>query len=236
MTAFDRVQLARAVVYSVAALIATMAVVVLTDEPFSTTAWRVARLAAIAPAVAAVGVWSASARAASRGELRALEGLGVHPLRVRLGAILGGWSIGALAVCALLSPWSEVRALFPSITLGASWYPVRNALEAPSLGIAIDAAGHIAQLQSRAANALPSAGRVTALGVVLPLAFFAPAWAAVPLSSLARATGAALTATTTIVVFHALAVGRISPVAALCGGLPLALQTLHALRRSTQLS
>jgi hypothetical protein len=125
--------------------------------------------------------------------------------------------------------------LFPSITLGASWYPVRNGLEAPSLGIAIDAAGHITQLRSKAADAVPTAGRVTALGVVLPLALLAPAWAAAPLSSLARLTGAALTATMTIVVFHALAVGRISLVAAVGAGLPLAFQTLLAVRRSTRL-
>lgn len=218
MSPFDRALALRALAFSCLLMLVAIGVVVVTDEAFSTTAMRVARLGALAPALAAIGCAAALGQARARGELRALGALGGSPWRLSRGARWAGWAVGLVAVAAVASPWSDARALFPSVTAPSVWRQAGTALFDRADGVRVAANGALDWLKP----AHTFAGRFVAGGgaatlAVAPIALAAPAWVSAPLSRTARAVGAVAGAAAFIVALHAVAAGRVA-----CGWLVVA--------------
>lgn len=223
---FDRLLFRRALAFSVAATLLALGVVVLTDEPLSTPGMRAARMAAFAPALAALGVSVALAQARGRGELRALAALGASPWRAARGAVLAGWLVGALAVALLASPWSDVSVLFPAMPSHAQWHRHAAALVDPASGVRVAADGVIGFVAAHRSRAVDSPGALAALAAVTPLAALAPPWAGTRLSLLSRALGAGLAIVLAIVLLHVVASGRAPALVLVLAALPLAVQSV----------
>ena len=94
---FDRLLARRALAFTAIAIAIAIGVTVTTDEPYSTFRTRVARLCAFVPALSAIGAAITLAQSRARGELRALEALGVAPFRMGRGPMVTSWALGFLA-------------------------------------------------------------------------------------------------------------------------------------------
>jgi hypothetical protein len=222
MLAYHRSLWLRSVATGLLLGVVALGVMAATDEGGSTPAMRIARLCAFTPALAALGAAATLELARSRGELRALEALGVSPWGAAFGATLGGWFLGGLAVVGLMLPWSDVAALFPTVTSHDTW--VGNAGRAAQLldrahGVAVGVSGavHWVEALPLAEGVEPSPGRGAAIACFAPLAFVTPTWIAAPLPIARRGVEVALTFAIAVLVLHAVAAGR-----AVVWALPLA--------------
>lgn len=232
MTPFDRALMRRSFALSALLIGVATGIVVATDEPFSTLAMRLARLGALAPALAALACALTLAQAESRGETRALSALGASPWRVAQGTRWAGWAIGLLSIAAVLSPWADPRALFPVATSPNAWRVDGSALLDRAAGIRVAATGMLQWLQPHpSAGAHFVASRGSAALALGPLALAAPAWVSAPLSPTSRALGAVLAVSGLIVLLHAVAAQRIDPAWLVVGSAPLLAQTVWASRR-----
>ncbi|MCC6216857.1 MAG: hypothetical protein IT376_18505 [Polyangiaceae bacterium] len=204
-------------------------VIVLTDEAYSTTGMRAARLAAVLPGVASAAVWIGLERSRALGELRALEALGVRPSVARFGAVAAGWALGAVGVVALLVA-GDPSALFPAVTSGEPWRLTAGALVEPWGRVSLSEAGQLTLGAAGGAPPPPAAGpgRAAALAVIGPLAVLGPAWCAAALGNRARLGGAALSIALALLALHAVAAGRAPVVALGLAALPLAAQLMFA--------
>ncbi len=231
MTPYDRTLFRRALAFAAVAALLCLGVIATTDEAASTAAARLARLAALAPALAAFGSTLALAQARARGEYIALGALGVGPLRVALGAVLAGWVAGALAVTVAALPWSDPAALFPAVTTPAAWRITGAALFNPASGVVVRSDGAIAL-----GHALPLAPdvfrlqRLSAVLAIAPLAVVTPVWVGVPARGWLRVAAVAAAAAATIVLLHAVAAARLGAPWLVAGTAPLLFQTLSGLR------
>lgn len=208
-------------------------VIAATDEAYSTTPMRAARLAAVLPAIAAFAVLLGIGRARSLGELRALEALGAPPVAVRLGGIAAGWLLGVVALV-LLGAVGDPAALFPAVSKGEPWRLVDGVLVDPWGRASLGADGALTLGAAWAVE--PPRGETpgvrAALVALTPLALVAPAWSAAEIGGRARLVAAAVTAAALVVGLHALAAGQL-PAALLAGcAAPLAAQTAAAWARS----
>jgi hypothetical protein len=229
MHAFDRWLGRRTLGFTAAATAVAAGVVMLTDEAGSSAAMRVARLAALAPGLAALGGWIALSQAASRGELRALAALGASPWRVGSGVSMAGWLIGAAAVLLLCWKWVDTSALFPVVSSSASWATDKGVFVEPFAGVRVLPDGSfraVEALRPRPLGAGP--GRLEALVAVAPLAAILPVWVVAPLASGGRAAAAALTAMLLILLLHLVGGGHIPAVALALAVVPLVLQVSAA--------
>ncbi len=226
MHPFDRLLFRRALVLTVVVTLLALGVVVATDEPSSTPAMRVARMAAFSPLLATLGASVALAQARARGELTALSALGASPWRLVRGAVLAGWLSGALAVGLLASPWADVGVLFPALPSHAAWSAQAAALLDPASGVRVAANGAIGFVGARPAGTPASPGQWAALLAVAPLAAAAPPWAGARLSLLSRVLGAGLALGLAVVLLHAVASGRAPALVLVASALPLAVQCL----------
>jgi hypothetical protein len=211
MSPFDRALALRALAFSGLLLVVATGVVVATDEPLSTLAMRVARLAALAPALAALGAAFALAQTRTRGETRALGALGASPWRLSRGARWAGWAVGLVATAAVASPWSDARALFPAATAPSVWHQTGAALLDRADGVRVAASGALGWLEPErllAGKFTPSS--TAAALAVAAIALAAPAWVSAPLSRAGRVAGAVIGACLFIVSLHAVAAGRIA--------------------------
>lgn len=235
MNAFDRSLCLRALAYSALALAVVAVVIVATDEAYSTTAMRIARLSALAPALGAVGTAAAAAQAERRGELLALAALGNPPERAVLGAVVGGWMVGGLATLALLSPLADAGSLFPALTHGAVWIESSGALQDVRGTVRVAPDGTLAFAGTGAATTLEHrpAGAWGALATA-PLALVAPPWSVGGAATIVRASTLVATAALVVAMLHAVAAGRLGPAWLVAGAGPMAV-TLAArrLRRRT---
>lgn len=190
---------------------AAVAIVVATDEATSTAAMRVARMAALTPLVAALATLSVVAHARSRGELRAVECLGVPPWHVARGAALAALWVGALGVSALLTRWADATSLFPAVRSAVDWTVDPNGELARAVGVVVSADGTIAltALTAHPARVTPAAW--AALPSLAPLALSVPAWAVTPMTLLGRGGSIAAAAVLAVVCLHLVAVGRFPP-------------------------
>lgn len=171
-----RLARAAAAFAAVAAFVA-LVVVVATDEG-GAPARRLALLAAVAPALGALGSASASGLARARGELRALAALGVRGGRAVLGASVGGAAVGLLGPALLATGRADVGALFPRLEHVRAWSFVAGVAHEASLGVALEPNGDLRLGTAVASHAAtdPSA-LLVALALTVAALVFA-AWAA----------------------------------------------------------
>ncbi len=226
MHPFDRLLFRRALGFTVLLTLLALVVVAATDEPLSTPAMRVARMAAFAPLLAALGAWVALSQARARGEIGAISALGASPWRVARGPVLAGWLVGALAVGLLVSPWANVGVLFPAMPQQAAWHQQAASLLDPGVGVRVAASGAIVFVGAHPLRAPDAPGSLAALLAVLPLAVAAPPWAGARLSLLSRTLGAGLAVALAVVLLHAVAAGRAPAAVLVLAALPLAAQCL----------
>jgi hypothetical protein len=226
MTAFDRRMFLRMLMVTGVLWVAAFATVVLTDEPGSTTAMRLARMGALTPGLSAVAALLSLEQARDRGELRALAALGVSPWRAALGATLAGWLLGAIAVLLVASVWADPAALFPALPEPSGWRPDGMRLVDPLRGVAASSDGTLVlsppagfRPKAHAAHSLVAAMAVGAHAVLGPL------WASSPLGPPARIAGFVASVALTVTLLHAFAAGAVGAEWLLFGAAPLGLQT-----------
>lgn len=224
MHPFDRLLFRRALAFTAVLTLLALVVVVATDEPMSTAAMRVARMAAFAPLLATLGASVALAQARARGELAALSALGASPWRSVRGAVIAGWFVGALAIALLASRWADVSVLFPALPSHSAWSPDAAGLLDAASGVRVGASGTIDFVGAHATHAPASPGQLAALLAVAPLAAAAPPWAGARLSLLSRILGAGLALVLAVVLLHAVASGRAPELVLVLAALPLAIQ------------
>jgi hypothetical protein len=226
MNGFDRSLCWRSFAFTLISLGIAFGVVVVTDEPFSTSAMRLARLCAFAPALGAVGAAVAVARARSRGELRALLALGATPWRAARGAAIAAWGFGVLAVILLLSPYTDPAALFPAVT-PVSWHRAGAGLVEHESGVYVEASGELSFATLRGfmdGGYEPSHG--AAALAIAPLALVVPAWITTPVRLRQRLVIATLAALATILLLHGVAARQLPPATLLLTCAPVVLQAL----------
>jgi hypothetical protein len=225
---FDWLLLRRSTLAAAVVAALTAGIVVSTDEAASTAAMRVARMAAFAPLVAAVAALSVVAHARSRGELRALECLGVPPWRAAHGAAQGALLVAATGIAVLISPWADAASLFPVVRSAVDWTMDATGLLASALGVAVSGSGKITLTSalSMRPHVLPQAW--AALPCFVPLAAVVPSWAVTPMSSSRRASSVGVTGLVAVVCLHFVAAGRFNPFISVAAVIPLLAATLRA--------
>jgi hypothetical protein len=229
MHGFDRLLARRALAFTTLALAIAIGVTLATDEPYSTFRMRVARLCAIVPALAAIGSAVALAQSRARGELRALEALGVGPFRIGLGPMLVSWVLGLTAAAILVSPLADATSLFPALVSPARWVVDGGSLFDPVSGVRVLRNGSLKFSEASAelgAAFRPGAG--VALLALVPLSLVVPLWTSAKLGLFARGAGALVTFAAVVVLMHAAAATRVHPAWLILGPLPLAAQALFA--------
>ncbi|HVU01914.1 MAG TPA: hypothetical protein VHE30_09190 [Polyangiaceae bacterium] len=226
MTPFDALLLRRTLFTALLLLGVVSAIVVATDEATSTAGMRVARLAALEPLPAAVAMALVLRQSRERGELRALQCVGVPEWLAARGAVFGGIAFAALGAVALLSPWADARSLFPSVRGTVDWVIDAGGRFASAPSVFVTDGGVIALSVAKdaAPRAVPTA--LTALPAVMPLALAVPPWIATPMPGMLRGFALALAAGTVVVVLHLVAAGRVSPPFGALAALPVLLSTI----------
>jgi hypothetical protein len=226
---FDRLLARRSLAFTALAFAVAIGVTISTDEPYSTLRMRVARLCAFAPALSAIGAAVTLAQARARGELRALEALGVAPFRIARGPMVTGWALGLVAALVLVSPFADPGSLFPALAAPAHWVVDKGALFDPVSGVRVLRDGSLEL--GKSAPALGAAfvpSGFVALLVVAPLSLFLPPWTGAQLGVFARLLAALFTLAAVVVLLHAAAAGRIHPAWLIAGALPIGVQALFA--------
>ena len=231
MHPFDRLLLRRSMLAATVATALAAGIVVSTDEAASTIAMRLARMAAFAPLIGAIAALSVVAHARSRGELRALECLGVPPWQAAHGAACGALLVSVAGVGVLLSPWADAASLFPIVHSAIDWTVDANGLAARTLGVVVSSDGHVALTGTLQRVRTPPQAWA-ALPCFAPLAIAAPSWAVTPMSSSTRALSFALSGFAAVVCLHFVAAGRFSPLLSAVAVSPLLASTFNSrLRR-----
>jgi hypothetical protein len=232
MTPFDRLLARRTLALGAILTLLVVGVVVVTDEAGSTFAMRVARVAALVPALAVIAEMVALAQCRERGEERALLALGASPRRVAFGAIVGGMVLALAALVLVASPLSDVSSLFPVVASSSAWSATPAGLLDPSSGVSVAASGAITLSDASVVPALAGAPtRAAALSCFTPLALVAPLWGATELGLAARLSGAALAFAAAVVLLHVVAAGRAPASILVLAALPLVPQ-LFVVKRS----
>lgn len=155
--------------------------VIVTTDDGGPWARRVAMWAAVAPVLGALGTFATVRVAIARGEISALEALGVDPARAARGAAMGGVIAGALGVLVTASGWADLEALFPRPPDARAWTAGDDqALVEVTLGIRVDAGGDVtfvgeaaAQEERTAVSRSAKNATIATLGLA---AFACPLW------------------------------------------------------------
>lgn len=232
MTPHDSLLFRRTLGGSLLLLVLVTGLVVATDEAYSTTGMRVARLCAFSPLIAAVAMGSCLGLATRRGELRALAVLGASPWTAAFGALCAAWLFGTVAALVLLTPLADVSSLFPAPPIDSGWHWRGDAFVEPLRGIRIDSTGAVSFIaeRDRASEGLVP-GRLEAVSAVLPQALVLPPWLAAPLALRARVWGLAFSLALTLLALHAVALGQIPRLLLPLVAAPLGAQLALSLER-----
>jgi len=206
-------------------------IMVATDETANTFAMRLARLAALTPLCAAVGILAVCAHASARGEIAALEALGAAPWEARRGAGIAGWVFGGVSLVVLASPWVDASSLFPRITPVIDWTMAADGLVARHAGLSVFADGSIEITRTRVTPVAGGPSGGAALACLAPLAFGVPAWAVTPMSKALRSGSLLATATFLVVVLHLIAADRMNAASGVLVSAPLYAALVYSRRR-----
>jgi hypothetical protein len=204
---------------------AAWTLIVVSDEAGSSAGMRVARLCALSPLLQILTVLWVLEGARRRGEQRALEALGVAPLRVAAAVLAAAWLVGALACLCAASRWADPRSLFPRIAGEQAWTRAGAVWLDAARGVEVDALGRLRlSVPSTAPPALARMGAVLAL--LVPLCALGPLWAALRCAARERWLVALGTAALAVTALHAAAAQRVDAFALIGCALPLGLHCL----------
>lgn len=220
----------RVTLVSLAGACLAAAIVVATDERTSTTAMRIARLGALGPLIACLSVLAVCAHAHARGEIGALEALGMRPWEAARGAEIAGWAFGAMSLFVLALPWTDPSSLFPAFLPPLDWVMDAGGDAARSTAATVFADGTIRLAEHATARIASSPGSAAALACLIPVAFAGPAWAVTPMRGRLRVLSVSTAATLLIVVLHALAARRAAVWCGVFASAPLWAALTHARR------
>lgn len=210
VTAFDVRMFCRSL--SACAVVACLVGVVMlsTDGAASGMGVRVALLGAMAPVIATVGASLATAQARARGELLAVTGLGVSPLRACAGSVLAAILIGSAGALAVASPQSDFTSLFPRIPQTGWALDSRGAWFASAIGLAVGPhAGELRLLQTQTPLAPSCPAKAPVVFAIALLSVVLPVWShAVPRwwERVAAGAGSLFAA---VLAIHLVAAGRL---------------------------
>jgi hypothetical protein len=216
ITAFDARSFARASAMALMAGILAWAVMVATDGEAFGSGVRLSRLGALAPVFGAIGSLLAWMQARRRGELVALEGLGVHPLRAHAGALLAAALVGSLGAIIEMTCGSRIEGLFPHVARSDWVMQPDGSWASASLGIGLSADG----LREHPLAALPAGAPPAAFAVfaaILAASVVLPVWLVSKPSAAEKVAVAAVTGLGQIGVFHLVGAARVSAWALLAG-------------------
>lgn len=225
MWSYDRSLFLRSLGTAVLLGAAVWTLIVVSDEAGSSTGMRVARLCALSPLLQILTVSWVLDSARRRGEQRALEALGVAPLRVAAAVLAAAWLMGAVACLCVASRWADPRSLFPVIAAEQAWTRAGAVWLDAARGVEVDALGRLRLgVPSTAPPGLQRSDAVLAL--LVPLAALGPLWAALRCAARERWLVALATAALVVTVLHAAAARRVDAFALIGCALPLALHCL----------
>lgn len=213
--AYDRSLARRAIALSLLASVIVVLVVVTTDEGAG-FARRAALCAMLAPLSGALGAFGASRLARARGELRALEAIGVHPARAPLGATFGGALVGVVGTIVVLAGVADLEPLFPRPVESASWTETEGGgMREATRGILVGRGGSLAveppveAASDRSAAELADRRRAVSLALLL-LSLAAPLSATRGDSSARRVASLVVIGLALIAAFQLVAARRVA--------------------------
>jgi hypothetical protein len=191
---------------------------------------RLARLGALGPLLGCVSALAVCAHARARGEIGALEALGMRPWEAARGAAIAGWVFGVLSLSVFALPWADPSSLFPTFVPPIDWIVDLDGAAARSTAATVLADGTIVLAAQATARTAPSPGSAAALMCLAPMALVAPPWAVTPMRGRARAISVVLAAALLIVVLHAIAARRIGAWSGVFASVPLVVSVFAARR------
>lgn len=210
---YDRKLAWRALALGLLILLVVVVVVATTDEGAG-WARRAALCAALAPVAGGLGALAAARIARSRGEARALEALGAHPLRALAGAVVGGALLGAAGGAVVLSGVADLEPLFPRPVEARVWLADQEGgMRERSLGVRLAPGGELSFVEESAEgrDAGRREDRRAPVGAALAvLALAGPLWSVQEGSRLGRGLLGALLVLAAIASFQLAAAGRAS--------------------------
>jgi hypothetical protein len=206
--------------------VVALALAAASDEPDSSWAMRAARWAAFAPALLGIACAVTLRQSESRGELRALRAIGVS--QVHLGILLSfaGAVVALGSTIVLWTSLGDVSALFPTVTPADPWQPSQAGFDNLGLGVHVASPVDIRFIPAQeVVQARLAASRWAAWLLAVPAALVIPIWVAVPSSTFGRGALVFVVVIGSLVLFHALAVGRVPVAWMLLPALALTLQS-----------
>jgi hypothetical protein len=223
--------LARRVAVVIAASTCVAAVVVVTtDEATSTAGMRLARLGALGPLIASVSVLAVCGHARMRGEIAALEALGLSPWDAARGAAVAGWAFCFVTLVILVLPWADPQSLFPRFAPPIDWTIDVTRTVARSAAATILSDGTIELGARTVADGAGRPARWAAVACLAPIALSVPAWAVTPMKAMTRVASVLAAGGILVVVLHAVAAGRASTWCGLVAAVPLCAALIRARR------
>ncbi len=215
MTALDWLMARRACALSVGFAAVLALVVISTDEQSTTVGARFARFASLLAVAGSAGALRTTEQARSRGELRALEALGVAPSRASFGAALGGMVVGVAGAALMLSRSVDLSPLLPRLQgAGVMFRPAGPGVAMErTLGVWLQSSGVLL----RAAAESPHVGpdrlavsgwlRPSVAAALLVLAISAPYWASLSVGFARRVCVGGAAVVSCVLAFHLVGAG-----------------------------
>jgi hypothetical protein len=213
MTTYDWLLARRTLSLGLALGMFAFVVMLGTDEPASTLAGRVGRLAALVSLAGGAAAFIATEQARSRGEMLALGAAGVPPVKASVGAVVGGALLGMLGPVLATIRTVDLTPLFPRVAPSAAgWVSQGDTWLDASRGVVVRASGELLQVAPSARAALveaPVPRWATAFALGLAAVGF-PLWATARSAALRRSTVGLTVAAAAVAVFHLVAAHRVS--------------------------
>lgn len=191
-------------------------------------------LMATGPVAAGLAMGWVLWRSKKRGEPATLAQVGVGPLRAALGAAIGAWLLGCVAIIGWLLVRADSAVLFAAPLGLAEWRVCgRGAFVEALSGVSLQAdgwprlgTGGVARLAS-----IPTSTelRMAAVWLMLPLAAVIPFWIAIPSSRLQRILTVSFTIVLGAIETQWVAAGRLASGWLMGASIPLAVSLLASL-------
>jgi hypothetical protein len=229
MNAYDRALFRRALLALAVLLALTAATIVVTDEATSTPGMRLARISALAPLMVAVAILAVGGHARARGELRAIEALGVAPWTSLRGAERAGAVVAAASLLVLVAPFTDATSLLPAVTPPVDWAVASDGSRATAPGLVVLASGVI-RATAPTAPSLRHVAAWAAVPCLAPIACVVPGWAATPMTFAARMSSGVVTALLVVLGLHLVAAARVPTGLTVFAALPMAVSLWCARR------